>query len=139
MKIYIGTRQINDDSFKTVAEPQILNYLAEDSECTTIIIDNILKQSTIENAAMIIDLAVRKLRLGGSLLINDIDFDLLTFIYEKNPDIISLNQMVSNTGGFKMFLTMDLTKQLVSRYNSLSLISSKINGLEFTLEYKRES
>lgn len=139
MKIYIGTRQINDETYKTITEPQILNYLAEDSECTVIAIDNTLRQYNLDNAVQTIDLAVRKLRIGGLLIINDIDFDLLNFVYENNPDIISLNRMAETSGGFKLFLTSDLVKQIMGRYNTLALSSAKVNGLEFTLEYKRES
>lgn len=139
MKIYIGTRQINDETYKTITEPQILNYLAEDSECTVIAIDNTLRQYNLDNAVQTIDLAVRKLRIGGLLIINDIDFDLLNFVYENNPDIISLNRMAETSGGFKLFLTSDLVKQIMGQYNTLALSSAKVNGLEFTLEYKRES
>jgi hypothetical protein len=139
MKIYIGTRQINDASYKTITEPQILNYLADDSECTVIAVDNTLRQYSLDNATQIIDLAIKKLRIGGLLIINDIDFDLLNFVYQNNPDIIAVNQMVESSGGFKMFLTTDLVKRILSNYNTLSLSSAKINGLEFTLEYKRES
>lgn len=139
MKIYIGNRQVNDESYKTIKEPQILNYLAEDSECTAIAIDNTLRQYSFQNAVQYIETAVRKLRIGGVLIINDIDFDLLSFTYQNNPDIINLNQMVEAHGGFKIFLTADLVKQIMSRYNTLSLASAGINGIEFTLEYKRES
>lgn len=42
MKVYIGNRNINDGSYKNISEPQIMNYVAEDSECTVIVLDGVL-------------------------------------------------------------------------------------------------
>ena len=44
MKVYIGNRKFNDESFKVITEPEILSYIAEDSECTTIVFDNVLNK-----------------------------------------------------------------------------------------------
>jgi len=44
MKIYIGDKDINDESYKKITEIQILNFVAEDSECTSIVLDNILRK-----------------------------------------------------------------------------------------------
>lgn len=139
MKVYVGNRNINDESFKIIKDVQLLGYMAEDCECTSIVLDHALKQYKLDSLVGVVDNIVKKLRIGANLIINEVDFDLLVFSYNNNPDIIGLNNMVSNLDGFKCLLTFDLIKQLMSRYSNLSLTSSASNGLEFTLEYKRQS
>jgi len=140
MKVYIGNREINDESYKKIATPEILNVIADDSECTSIVLDNILKRYSINDALSIIGLAVKKLRMSGILCINDIDFDLLVFVYRKSSDLIALNQGVCDANGFKSFLSLELIiKTIGEHFPSLELTSSQINNIEFRLEFKRKS
>lgn len=139
MKIYIGNRQINDDSFKVIAQPEVLNYLAEDGECETIIIDGILRKNKFQDGVNLLDLVIKKLRIGGNLIIGEIDLDLLVYTYSNNPNLIELNEMVSTVGAFESFWNIDLAKTVITRYNNLSISSSRINGMEFNIEYKRNS
>lgn len=139
MKVYIGNRNFNDESFKVITEPEILSYIAEDSECNTIIIDNSLSKLKLADAVNAISVAVAKLRTNGVLIINDIDFDLLTYLYSRNPNLQELNNLVSGINGFKSFLSNDLIKQIMSNFPNLSLKGSLLNNLEFRLEYIREN
>jgi len=139
MKVYIGNRNFNDESFKVITEPEILSYIAEDSECNTIIIDNSLSKLKFADAVNTISIAVTKLRTNGVLIINDIDFDLLTYLYSRNPNLQELNNLVSGINGFKSFLSNDLIKQIMSNFPNLSLKGSVLNNLEFRLEYIREN
>lgn len=139
MKVYIGNRNFNDDSFKIITEPEILNYVAEDSECTTIILDNVLSKLKLNDAVNVISTAINKLRMNGILIINDVDFDLLTYLYTRNPNLQELNNLVSGINGFKSFLSSDLIKGIMSNFSNLSLAGSVLNNLEFKLEYLRES
>ena len=79
MKVYIGNRVIENQDFKSLTDVDMLKYIADDSECTSIVLDGVLKGLSLSQIAPTIDLVVSKLRSGGELIINDLDFDLIVF------------------------------------------------------------
>lgn len=137
MKIYIGNRNINDNSYKTVSEPQIINYIADDSECNVIVLDGVLRKLSINEVAQIIALANRKLRIGGILKIVDIDFDLLVYVYGKSGNLVDLNNAIFAPSGIKSFLSVDLLKEIMQQYPKLQLQAMNIQNIEFDMEFKR--
>lgn len=139
MKVYIGNRQLKDESFKTINDAEMLRYIAEDSECTVIILDNTLSKINLDEVSKIINLCIQKLRIKGKFIINDIDFELLHYIYAKNPNIKDLNLMLQSVGGFKSFLSYELIKELLDNYNNIVLSGVSLQNMEFKLEYSRES
>jgi len=139
MKIYIGDKDINDESYKKITEIQILNFVAEDSECTSIVLDNILRKFQLNELVGAMQLVAKKTRLGGTISIVDIDFDLLCYVYRKNSDIVSLNQAVANAGGFKSLLTNSLVLELLKSFPGFKLVSAQANNIEFRMEIQRVS
>jgi hypothetical protein len=139
MKVYVGNRNFNDESFKIITEPEILSYIAEDSECTTIVLDNTLTKLKFNDVVSTINMAVSKLRTNGILIINDIDFDLLTYLYTRNPNLQELNALVSGINGFKSFLSSELVKDIMKNFPNLNLGGATLNNLEFKLEYIRDN
>jgi len=139
MKVYVGNRNFNDESFKMITEPEILSYIAEDSECTTIVLDNTLTKLKFNDVVSTINMAVSKLRTNGILIINDIDFDLLTYLYTRNPNLQELNTLVSGINGFKSFLSSELVKDIMKNFPNLNLGGATLNNLEFKLEYIRDN
>jgi hypothetical protein len=137
MKIYIGSRAVDNGSYKNISEPQIMNYIAEDSECTAIVLDGILRKLPIDQAAQTIALAYKKLRIGGILKIVDIDFDLLVYVYGKSKNLASLNQAIFAPSEIRSFLSVDLLKEITQQYPKLSLQSMNIQNIEFDAEFKR--
>jgi hypothetical protein len=138
MKIYVGNREIQEQDFKKTAEVKVLGVLADDSECTNIVFDNVLSKYPISELQSNIQLAITKLRIGGTLLINDIDFDMLVYLYRKSPNIVDLNNSMANFGGFKSFLTNDLISEIMKNYPELKIQSSSFTGIEFRLEFVRQ-
>lgn len=138
MKAYIGNRTIEDPSFKSIKDISLLKVIADDSECTAIILDGILKNYTMSEIGDVINLAISKLRIGGELIIGDIDFDIMIFTHKKIGNLIELNKMVESVGGFKSFLTYNIIMDSLKQNNRLKLNSIDINNLEFKLSYKRE-
>jgi hypothetical protein len=137
MKIYIGSRAVDNGSYKNISEPQIMNYIAEDSECTAIVLDGILRKLPIDQVAQTIALAYKKLRIGGILKIVDIDFDLLVYVYGKSKNLASLNQAIFAPSEIRSFLSVDLLKEITQQYPKLSLQSMNIQNIEFDAEFKR--
>lgn len=137
MKIYIGSRDINDNSYKTINEPQIINYIAEDSECNVIVLDGVLRKLGIDQVLQTIDLVNRKLRIGGILKIVDIDFDLLVYRYGKSKNLVDLNRAIFAPSEIRSFLSIDLIKEIIQQYPKLQLQALNIQNIEFDVEFKR--
>lgn len=135
MRIYIGNQEIDESVFKKIKNVELISYIADDSECTEIVIDNALRMvsmSDLNNRAALIR---SKMRLGSKLVINDIDFDLLCFHQYKNTDIAQANQFLLPCSSV---LNMDL---IISLFQSVGLevVSKAFNGLNFVLEFRRSS
>lgn len=139
MKVYIGNRNIQDENFKCITDLDILKYIADDSECTAIVIDGCLKNLKLSELQSGLETAIKKLRINGDLVINDIDFDLLLYAYAKNSDLVELNTMVENIGGFKSLLTYQFILEILKLYPNISLSTIDLNNIEFRLSYKKLS
>lgn len=137
MKVYIGNRSIKDENFKSLGDVSMLRYIADDSECNTIILDGVIKSLKISEIPSVVDMVVSKLRNGGDLVINDIDFDLLIFAHNKVSDLFELNKMIESTGGFNSVVTYQFVLDLFNRYNQLKLTSMDLNNIEFRIAYRK--
>lgn len=137
MKIYIGSRTINDQSYRSITEPQILNHIVDDSEATVIILDGVLRKHTLQNAVEILKLCRKKIRVNGIIKIIDIDFDLLVYTYRKLGNILELNNAVFFQSEMRSFINLETLNGIVSELGEMILIGSNINNIEFDLEFKR--
>ena len=65
-----------------------LDKVADDAECTEIILDNILNYFLLQNLNNIMPLICKKLRHGGKLIVNFIDASIVSKMFVNN--LISL-------------------------------------------------
>jgi len=137
MKIYVGTREITDESYKKISDPDALSYISDDSECMAIVLDNALSKLDMHAISNTLRLAIQKLRIGGKLIINDIDFDLVHFVYSKNPNPADLNKLVDSVGGLRSIITYEIVMSILQSNSQLLLNSIKLNNIEFNLEYSK--
>lgn len=137
MKIYIGNRTVDSPEYKNLTEVEMIKYIADDSECTSIILDGVLKNFSASEIPSILDLVISKLRNQGELIISDIDFDLLVFAHKKLNNLPELNKMIESFGGFKSFVTRESISEMFKLYRNISLVSIDITNLEFRLKYKK--
>ena len=133
MKVYIGRQEINDQSFKVIKQIELLDMICDDSECTELIIDNILRQYPLGNLDQLLQLIVRKIRLNGKIVITDVDFELLAFYYSTSADLLQLNNYIHPCSSL---LTMDYIINLFTTYG-LELRVKNYNSLNFILEFWR--
>jgi hypothetical protein len=138
MKVYIGDNQLNDETYKTIKDQGVLKYVADDSECTVIVMDGILRRLNLDSVLITIDDAVKKLRLGGKLKIIDIDFDLLTHVYKKVGNIADLNKAVFSSSEVRSFLTYELVLEILSKYPKLEVSAVNLKNIEFDIEVTRK-
>lgn len=137
MKIYIGNRKIEDESYQVITEPTVLNYLAEDAECTVIVFDGVLRRYKLPDVQQIIQLAHKKLRIGGMLKIVDVDFDLLLYAYQRNGNLVELNGAIFNND-IGSFLNIDIVDTILKQFNDLTKNSQRIQNIEFDMEFIRK-
>jgi hypothetical protein len=139
MKIYIGKRQLEDESYKQITEPEMLRFLAEDSECTLIVLDGVLRKYEIDSVTQIIALCRQKLRTNGVLKIIDVDFDLLVYVYNQLNNLMNLNKSVFPVE-MRSFLSLDLVMDLVKNTapDLANVQFSRVQNVEFDLELIRK-
>lgn len=139
MKVYIGNRNIQDDSYRQIPDPEILHHIADDAECNIIILDGVLRRYTLGQVVEILQLCNKKLRLGGIVKIIDIDFDLMIYVYGKLQNVADLNKAIF-TSEIRSFLTFDLLLEIVKQYapEIANLSSSRIQNVEFDMELVRK-
>jgi len=138
MKVYIGDKQLNDDTYKTIKDPGVLKYVADDSECTVIVMDGILRRLNLDSVLITIDDAIKKLRLGGKLKIIDIDFDLLMHVYKKIGNIGDLNRAVFSSSEVRSFLNYELILEIISKYPKVEVSAVNLKNIEFDIEVTRK-
>jgi len=139
MKVYIGNRNIEDESYQQIPDPSILQHIADDAECTAIILDGILRRHNLQQVADILRLCQKKLRLGGILKVIEVDFDLLIYVYGKLGNIVDLNNafLVSEV---RSLLTFDLLLEII-KANAPDVANvnfSRIQNIEFDVEFIRK-
>lgn len=133
MKIYIGNQELEDKSFKTIKQIETLDILCDDSECTELLLDNILHMYSINTLKDIAALAMKKIRINGKIVITDIDFELLIFSYQNTGDLNQLNQYLCPCVSI---LTMDsVIEAFLSQGFQLKM--KNYNSLNFIIEFKK--
>jgi len=140
MKIYVGPRQINENNIKSIQSLDIIEHVCEDSQCEIIILDMCLNKYPISKLDNMLKLALRKLRINGEIIISDIDFDLLSYLYSYNKEgVVGVNNLLQSIGPASCFLTIDLVESLLknSGYNLLPVTKS-VDNLEFRVSYRRQ-
>lgn len=139
MKIYVGNRKIEDKSYQQITDPSILQHIADDAECTTIILDGVLRRYNLSQVAEIIKLCRKKLRLEGILKIIEVDFDLLIYVYGKLGNIFELNNAFMTTE-VRSLLTLDLLLEImkVNAPDVANVNFSRIHNIEFDVEFIRK-
>jgi hypothetical protein len=138
MKVYIGKNEAPEE-FKRITEPGILNYVADDSECEIIVLDGVLKKMPIDNVANYLMLARKKLRLNGVLTVKDLDFDILSYIHQRNSDLASINKAIFQNGSIESVFNFEYILQILSNNMGLELQVKNLEGLDFILTFRRVS
>ena len=137
MKIYIGPKNLEDKSYKCISDVSILEYVSEDSECNLIVLDGVFRKNNIDKYSEIVQLVCKKLRINGTLIVVDIDFDLLAYAYSKIGNIQELNKSVFTTD-IQSFLTYDILLNIFQSVSNVSLVKSSMQNIEFNMEFVKK-
>lgn len=119
MKVYISTKKPENNEFIHTANLMWLDNLVLDSEARIIVVDNFFQQFTIKEIPVVMEKILSKLRLGGELLIEETDIDVVSLKYYRGD--LSLeevnNTMFLNESSIKSVFTVEFFRSLLSSLN----------------------
>lgn len=123
MKVYISrwgtSKKPENDEFIHVSNLMWLDNLVLDSEARIIVVDNFFQQFTIKEIPVVMEKILSKLRLGGELLIEETDIDVVSLKYYRGD--LSLeevnNTMFLNESSIKSVFTVEFFRSLLSSLN----------------------
>jgi predicted SAM-dependent methyltransferase len=119
MKVYISTKKPENDEFIHVSNLMWLDNLVLDSEARVIVVDHFFQQFTIKEIPVVMEKILGKLRLGGELLIEETDMDVVSLKYYRGD--LSLeevnNTMFTDQSSIKSVFTVEMFRSLLSSLN----------------------
>jgi predicted SAM-dependent methyltransferase len=119
MKVYISTKKPENYEFIHVSNLMWLDNLVLDSEARVIVVDHFFQQFTIKEIPVVMEKILGKLRLGGELLIEETDMDVVSLKYYRGD--LSLeevnNTMFTDQSSIKSVFTVEMFRSLLSSLN----------------------
>lgn len=112
-----------------------LDNVVEDSECTDIILDNILHYIKLEQIETLLSHVIRKLRHNGELVINFNDINLLSQkIFRCSIEPEQYNEVLFN--GKQSVFTLQYLEEILKN-NNLEITSKEFVSFKGTLKARR--
>lgn len=119
MRVHLSQIESTDTSLKSIYDISCFNNSVLDGEAKLIVVNNFLCSFNISEIRQAIELIIKKIRIGGELVIIEQDIDLLAMKYFR--DEISIEYF--NTLLFKipqMSVKSILTSQFIKTFISAS-------------------
>jgi len=99
MKVFYSKNESELSGYIHVANNQMLNMLVDDNEADEIIVDGMLNQVPFSELPEYYNSLLRKLRIGGRIVIYFIDFDIVSMQFEKGDlGIKDMNALLFGEG-----------------------------------------
>lgn len=136
-KVYIGDKVIEDKEFQSINSIDMLDFVAEDAECTAIVLDGRLRNTSHQLWMDTIGKSIKKLRIGGVLKIIDIDVDILLYFYSLSRDVGDLQNIFVKP--ISSLINIETLKHIMQNFPHMSELGSATRGVEFDIEYARAS
>ena len=126
------------DGFKQFSDIGSFSRSVEDSESTELVCDFFLSAFEYKDVEKVISLVLRKIRMGGKLVIEDFDFPMLFRVMKDLDELAVLNKVVSSKTKFvKSFLGLNEVQKHIPD-NFETKIRQYKDGT-FLLELERKS
>ena len=107
-----------------------------DNECTMILANDILDLFHIDNVPQLLEHLVKKIRMGGELVVGGTDIRLLSrAVVSGSMGVAQANEVLyAKRACSDVNTILDLLRSL-----GLTIISSKVAGLHYEIESRREA
>lgn len=127
MKIYISTKQPEDNTYTHVKNIMTLDQVVLNSEASEIIVDEYLSQFSEQELPQLLAKILSKLRLNGTITISDIDVDIVCMRYTRGDiNIKDLNDLLFDVGARKSLLNLESVSKALSQ--TFKVEQSSINS-----------
>jgi len=142
MLVYLSGLETIITGYTKFSEITSFSRGVEDSEAKTLVCDFFLSGFEKRDVDKVLSLILKKIRIGGTLVINDFDFqELFSKAQELANPLQPLNNVLaSKTKMLKSFLDLDEVKSYITQ--NAPNFESQIEGLNngtFTISLQRKS
>jgi len=115
MRLIISDDQPVDDSWLYVPDVNLLDVFVDNAEAKEIVVDFFLGNFWYSELPVVIEKICKKLRFGGRVTINDMDFEFLCHKMES-AQIDSINQLMFDKKPIKSVYTVEHIRSLLEKY-----------------------
>lgn len=139
MKIYLSEKKPSNTEFTHVTNIINLDNVVEDNEATQIILDDFLRVFKITEIETVVKKVLTKLRLNGSIVISDVDVDVITSKYNRGD----MNLEEFNTAVFENpssnLINIEFLREVISKLIKIKSMSLDQNSGKFVIEGTRSN
>jgi hypothetical protein len=143
MRIYLSQKESTDSSLISISNISTFNDSVLDAEAKLIIADSFLSSFTINEVKQVINLIVKKMRIGSELIIIEQDLDLLSMKYfrdEISLDYFNTLLFQSPSRSIKNILTGEFIREVISSSNlKIEEQNFDENLCTYTIKVRRSS
>lgn len=138
MKIYISTKQPEDNNYTHISSVMMLDKIVLDCEATEIIVDDYLSQFSESELPQLLSKILSKLRTNGTITIKDIDVDILTMRYARGDITIKeLNDLLFNDVSRKCLMNIESVSTALNKQFKVEQSSIDSHVGNFFLKARR--
>lgn len=123
-----------DNSYTVLHDASMIEIMVCDSEATEIIIDSFLSNIRVSQFEEFMRLILSKLRIGGKIVISDLDIELLSGkLFMQQIDVNEFNQVLFDSSKSVCSLhNLENIKNILKKYG-IDISSSSYYNYFFTL------
>lgn len=108
--------------------------VVSDNECTSILANDVLDSFSVENVPSLLAQLVKKIRMGGELVVGGTDIRLFCkFVTNDQIDELSATRLL---GSIQSMTTLNHTVGILMELG-LKIVSSQINGVHYEIKASR--
>ena len=108
--------------------------VAADNECTSILANDVLDSFSVENVPSLLAQLVKKIRMGGELIVGGTDIKLFCkFVVNDQIDELSATRLL---GSVQSMTTLSHTVGSLTELG-LKIVSSQVNGVHYEIKASR--
>ena len=108
--------------------------VASDNECTSILANDVLDSFSVENVPSLLAQLVKKIRMGGELIVGGTDIKLFCkFVVNDQIDELSATRLL---GSVQSMTTLSHTVGSLMELG-LKIVSSQVNGVHYEIKASR--
>lgn len=123
--IFTTTTEPQEDDAIVIQDVSIVNILLEDAEATEIFVDDFLSSYNYRDAGNVLNLILSKLRIGGKIVIQLLDVELVAWQLSRNLITVEMYNNIVFYKPIKSMFTCSIVEDLLKSFD-VNIESKKI-------------